>query len=354
MITGRANGLAHIYLDKSLDQFSNVAVGLLARATGAGLKVAYIDIQNTATRFTNFLENLCLNYTFPRRFDRLHIETFSFKEKNKIAKGIIPLVEFYNIDEKMFWNSLKSFDLIIFDNADLNIISKFSIISFLENKPIDTEVVFTLSDEKQFNEIKDYFDLISIYKNIPLQKGVIGTKNIFTITGNGKGKSTYSFGYLLRNFINKKDVKLIYFDKGGNFYGERTFFEALKKWSKENTLYGKFDYVGTGLPRFDGRTFRFDNLPEDIREAKEGLMLLKTALKKQTPVIAEELATTIKTRLLKIEDILPIINEVTHELVITGRYAPKEIIELSNKIIEVEDIKHYASNGYGVRKGIDF
>lgn len=349
----RAFGLSHLYLDKQIEGFSNVSVGLLTRSIGHGLKVAYVDCDSKARKFTNFLENLSLSREFVKSLDRFWMDIFVFKGNNRVTKTFLPQVEFHTILEDMFWKSLNKYDLIVFDNASFEKISKFKIINFLNNKPNNLEVVFTFSEEKEFEEIKENFDLVTKYdykENTLFGKN----KNILNITGDGKGKSTYSFGYLIRNFINKEDVKLVYFDKGGNFYGERNFFKPLKKWSKTQNFYGSFDYVATGLERFDGKTFRFDNKPEDIKEAKEGLMLLKTSLKKQTPVIAEELNTTIKTGLLELDEVLEVLSNIKNQVVLTGRYSPKEFLDISNVIIEAKEIKHYVTKGNGVRKGIDF
>jgi cob(I)alamin adenosyltransferase len=264
----------------------------------------------------------------------------------------MPLVEFHNIDSKMFWELLKDFDLVLFDNVDIEVLGKFKVINYLQNRDVGQEVVFTVSNKKFFDEIKDYFSLASSY--VCKSKKNLMTSNITAVTGNGKGKSTYGFGFLLRNYINKKDVKLIYFDKGGNFYGERNFFDALKIWSLNNNLYGKFDYVATGLQRFDGKRFRFENNEHDLVEAREGLMLLKTALLKKTLVIADELNTVVKTGLVKLDDVKDVLSSVQGDLMMTGRYLEKDISDLSSLVVEVEEIKHYVTQGKGVRKGIDF
>lgn len=353
MFGTRAYGLSHAYLDTKIESNSNVAAGLLIRALGHGLRVAYVDVSGKATKFINFLENLSLSYSFVKKFERFHIEIFTFKANDKVSKSILPAVEFYSITEGIFWDSLSKYDLVIFDNVNFDKVNKFKIQNFLSSKDHESEVVFTFSNIKEFDQVKDLFDLVSIYdyKSNPI---LTSNKNIINITGNGKGKSTYSFGFILKKFMAKNDVKLVYFDKGGDFYGERVFFFGLKKWCIENNLYGKFDFVATGLKRFDGKSFRFENVPGDIKEAKEGLMLLKTSLKKQTPVIGEELNTTIKTGLLDKNEVLETLKSVDNELMITGRYSPKEFIDISNIVIEVQEVKHYASNRHGVRKGIDF
>ena len=42
------------------------------------------------------------------------------------------------------------------------------------------------------------------------------------------------------------------------------------------------------------------------------------------------------------------------EVVITGRYAPKEIIDVADLVTEMKDIKHYYYNGVEARQGIEF
>ena len=41
------------------------------------------------------------------------------------------------------------------------------------------------------------------------------------------------------------------------------------------------------------------------------------------------------------------------EVIITGRYAPKELIEMADLVTEMKEIKHYYSKGVLSRKGID-
>lgn len=348
----RLDGENHIYLDENLDGFSNVAAGLMARAIGHGLKVAYVDSSNTGIKYTNFLENISLNYSFVKKLGSFYVETFTFKSKDMISRAILPDVEFHNVDAKIFWDSIKAFDLVVFDNANIDVLGKFKIINSLKNRPVNQEVVFVLADKKNFEDLKEYFSLASHY-NCKSKKNLM-TSKIHAVTGNGKGKSTYGFGFLLRKYISKDDVKLIYFDKGGDFYGERNFFDALKLWSLNNNLYGKFDYVPTGLQRFDGKRFRFENNDNDIIEAKEGLKLLKTALKKKSFVVADELNTVVKTGLVKLEDVRDVLEVVDYDFVMTGRYLEKEIFDIASIVVEVDEIMHYASNGKGVRRGIDF
>lgn len=356
MTKTRTLGLNHIYFDEQIEGYSNLAAGYILRALGHGLKVNYIDCANTSSKLSNFLENLSLSYSFTKNFPDLYMDIYTFKPKELVTRTLIPQVEFANYTVNMFWKKFSTFkhDLIIVDNVDFEKISKFKIINLLDSKQTNTEFVFIFNNKKDFVDIKTYFDFnceLTYKKN---EKGLSNIKSILNITGTGRGKSFYSYGYLIRSFIQKKDVKLIYFDKEHGLYGEQNFFTALKKWARENEYYGNFDFVSTGAPRFNGATYRKENTDEDIAESKEALMLLKTSLLKQTPVIADELNTAINSNLLTIDEVYEVLEKVKHELIITGAKSPKKIQKISSLILQMKSTKDYLKRNKGFRKGIDF
>jgi cob(I)alamin adenosyltransferase len=41
-------------------------------------------------------------------------------------------------------------------------------------------------------------------------------------------------------------------------------------------------------------------------------------------------------------------------MVLTGRYAPKEIVEAADLVTEIREVKHYYKEGIASRKGIDW
>jgi ATP:corrinoid adenosyltransferase len=356
MTNTRTLGLNHIYLDTQTEDYSNIAIGYILRALGHGLKVAYVDCGNKSSKFSNFIENLSLSYSFTKNFPKFYMDIYTFKQKEIVTRTLIPQVEFANLPLEMFWNKLSSFnyDLIIFDNANFEKISEFKMINTINSKSTNSELVFILDNKTDFVKIKPYFDLtceLTFKKN---NKGLSNIKSILNITGSGRGKSFYSYGYLIRSYINKKPVKLIYFDKEDNLYGEQKFFKALKQWSRENDMYGSFDYVATGNNRFNGATYTTEHTKEDIKEAKEGLMLLKTSLLKETPVIGDELNSVINSELLTQNEVLGVLENVKHELVITGPKSPTKIKNISSLILTIKGSKDYLKKNKGFRKGIDY
>jgi len=323
-----------IYLDPKTSDFSNIAAGLLIQAIGNQRSVAYINFENKAIKLTNFIENVSLSYSFVKALNRFHVDIYNFKDENKISKTIIPLVEFCMISTDMFYNSLNNYDLIIIDNYNSKYMSNIKIKSVIENNP-KAQVILITANEKIFKNISIHFNTKIHCKYTKNKTITTNLSSIVNIVGDAMGKSLYSIGYLLRQFLYKKDVKLIYFDKGDNIYGDAVFFKALKKWVIENNLYGTFDFVKTGIKRYTTQGYRIENTILDRKEAKDTLMLLKTALKKQTPVVADELNTIIYKNILKIEEILPILNNVKNELIITGKTSHKELLNISKDIIDI-------------------
>ena len=168
-------------------------------------------------------------------------------------------------------------------------------------------------------------------------------------TGDGKGKTTASLGLAIRAVGSGLKVGIIYFDKGGDYYNERPILDNLEKRGLR--------YMAFGLPRMMGGKFRFDNIPEDIHQAKEALTQAKKWFSENFDLmILDEINTTIKTHLLETNDILNLVEQKPDELelILTGRYAPQEIIELADLVTEMKAIKHYADKGLNARKGIEF
>jgi cob(I)alamin adenosyltransferase len=42
------------------------------------------------------------------------------------------------------------------------------------------------------------------------------------------------------------------------------------------------------------------------------------------------------------------------EIILTGRYAPSELLEIAELVTEMKEIKHYFNNGIEARKGIEY
>lgn len=186
-------------------------------------------------------------------------------------------------------------------------------------------------------------------------------------TGKGKGKTTAALGLAVRARGAGLKVAIVYFDKGGTHYSERKLFKKLG-----------IDYVASGLDRIDAKgRFRFGVTPADIKEAKRGLKAAEKFLvsKKYDLVVLDEINSTTDLKMLKAVEVLKVISRYSSiterkvsgmpassrqkipektELVLTGRNAPKEFLDIANLITEMKLVKHYFYRGARAREGIDF
>lgn len=169
-------------------------------------------------------------------------------------------------------------------------------------------------------------------------------------TGDSKGKTTAALGLAMRALGHGFKVGIIYFDKGGDYYNERKLLDVL--------AHPQLTYRAFGLPRMtEHKGFRFNNLPEDLAEAQSALTQARQWLQDDFDLlILDEINTTVKTGLLKLEDIVNLIKSKPEhlELVLTGRYCPDEIIALADLVTNMTSVKHYISKGLGARPGIEY
>jgi cob(I)alamin adenosyltransferase len=163
-------------------------------------------------------------------------------------------------------------------------------------------------------------------------------------TGNGKGKTTAAFGLALRAAGAGKKVFIGQFVKGKP-YSENI---AISNYMKNITV------KQYGLDCF------IINAPtgEDIKAAKKGLKEIKKIVQqgKHDLVMMDEMNIALYYKLVQPVDLIELIkNKPDHvELVITGRYAPAEIIEIADLVTEMKEVKHYYQQGVEARKGIEY
>jgi len=162
-------------------------------------------------------------------------------------------------------------------------------------------------------------------------------------TGNGKGKTTASLGLIMRALGHDFKVYVGQFMKGQK-YGELNVLEKL----------------GVLVERFGTETCILspDDITDlDIIKAKEGYKRVEEVLlsKEYDIVILDEINVSTFFNLITPEEILHLIDikPKETELILTGRYAPKEVIERADLVTEMKEIKHYYSDGVMARDGIE-
>ena len=163
-------------------------------------------------------------------------------------------------------------------------------------------------------------------------------------TGNGKGKTTAAFGLALRAIGRGLKVYVIQFIKGGFDYGELYIVDKLPNLTLKAFGRGKFIVDKPSK--------------EDIKSAEEALSLAESVVKsgEYDIVILDEINVALNLKLISLERVLGLIkNKPRHvEIVLTGRYAPNEIIEIADLVTEMKEVKHPYNKGCQARRGIEF
>ncbi len=165
-------------------------------------------------------------------------------------------------------------------------------------------------------------------------------------TGNGKGKTTAALGLALRAAGAGLRTMIVQFMKGQH-YGE---LDAVKKLG-DLILIEQF-----GSPRFcmpDGKNFE-----EHYRFARKALERSRTALADHSReiLVLDEIVTAFLFKLVTVDEIKDIIRSkpAAKELVLTGRGAPQELVEMCDLVTEMNELKHYYQAGVKAREGIEF
>jgi cob(I)alamin adenosyltransferase len=173
-----------------------------------------------------------------------------------------------------------------------------------------------------------------------LEKGLVQV-----YTGNGKGKTSAAFGLALRAVGRGLSVYMIQFIKGGFDYGELYVVDKLPNFTLKAFGRGKFI---TEMP--PGK--------EDVKLARDAFRLAKKTVEegKHDVVILDEINVVLELGMISKKEVLQLIKSKPEhvELVLTGRYAPKEIVEAADLVTEMKQIKHPFDTGYQARKGIEF
>lgn len=176
--------------------------------------------------------------------------------------------------------------------------------------------------------------------NKKLEKGFI---QIYT--GNGKGKSTAALGQAVR----------------AAGYGLKTYIIQFMKeypYSELNSLKKLSEWITIEQVCNDDFVFKKVNPPqEEIDKANSALERAKEKMYSgdYDLIILDEVCVSIYFRLLKVEDVLSFMEYKPDnvELILTGRYAPQQLIDKADLVTEMKEIKHYYRNGILSRKGIE-
>lgn len=182
-----------------------------------------------------------------------------------------------------------------------------------------------------------FFYIFNIMSNM-LRQGYI-----HLYTGDGKGKTTAALGLAFRASGRALKTYIAQFMKGQS-YGE---LKAIK----ENPYITVVQFGQDTFVHIDKA------VQEDIALAEQGLLSAEQAMLSNNYdiIILDEINVAIYFKLLTIERIIEFIQlKPQHiELVLTGRKASPQLIELADLVTEMKEIKHYYQKGVPARDGIE-
>lgn len=162
-------------------------------------------------------------------------------------------------------------------------------------------------------------------------------------TGGGKGKTTAALGLALRAAGAGLKVYIGQFIKSGR-YSE---IEALKK-LKRNI---KVEQFGRGC------LIKKRPMALDITLAERGINIIKDVISKgkYDVVILDEINIALYFKLIALKDIIKILKNKPKnmEIILTGRKAPKEILNLADLVTQMREIRHYYTRKVKARRGIE-
>ena len=163
-------------------------------------------------------------------------------------------------------------------------------------------------------------------------------------TGDGKGKSTAAFGTVMRAVARGWKVGVIQFLKSGDWsVGEEKSARRLG-----------VDWWALG----DGFTWDSEDMEESEAVAQEAWRSAKEKINSgdYELVVLDEVTYPISWGWVDIDDVLSVIENRPGKvnLILTGRDASEELVEIADTVTEMKKVKHAFDQGVMARRGIDF
>ena len=181
-----------------------------------------------------------------------------------------------------------------------------------------------------------------------MMAGKTGEKGLAIVhTGKGKGKSSSGFGMILRCIAHGMPCAVVQFIKGAWDTGERRLL---------TTHFGdlcQFHAMGEGF------TWETQDKERDIAAARAGWDKAKQLIRDPQirMVLLDEINIALRYDYLDIAEVVAFLRDekppMTH-VVLTGRNAKPELIELADLVTEMEAIKHPFRDGIKAQPGVEF
>ena len=181
---------------------------------------------------------------------------------------------------------------------------------------------------------------------------------VYLYYGSGGGKTANALGLALRTVGHNRKVVIIQFLKWKKDSGEYLIQEKLKPYY-EIHQFAREVWLGEEekTAEFGGEKFAVENVKSSDRElAKKGLDFAGEVMQKKKPhlLVLDEINLATQWKLLEVEEVIKLLNNVPEEttVVMTGRLAPKELIDRADFVNEVREVK--MPKKFKLTKGIQY
>ena len=171
---------------------------------------------------------------------------------------------------------------------------------------------------------------------------------VVVITGHGKGKTTTALGLALRACGHDMKVCIVQFMKGDLYSGE---WDAVKRMNCAIELHA----TGKGFCGIQGNPYPHR---EHRQNAQDAIALIegKVATGQYDLIILDEINNALHLKLVDLDQVLQIIAQKpsSMHLVLTGRNAHPQVIDLADTVSEIIEVKHAYRKGIEPQPGIDY
>ena len=175
-----------------------------------------------------------------------------------------------------------------------------------------------------------------------------GEKGLIIVhTGAGKGKSSSGFGMILRCIAHDMPCAVVQFIKGAWDTGERRMIET------------HFAHLCQFHAMGEGFTWETQDRARDVAMAQKGWAKAKELIRAPEIrlVLLDEINIALRYNYLDIAEVIAFLRDekppLTH-VVLTGRNAKDDLIELADLVTEMTLIKHPFRSGIKAQKGVEF
>ena len=170
-------------------------------------------------------------------------------------------------------------------------------------------------------------------------------KRVLLFTGDGKGKSTAAFGTLARAIGHGMKARVIQFVKAQEGVGEVLFFSCFEE--------VEWDHYGQGFLPTDSSS---PMMQKHLEAAEYGFEEALDALDSDEYdfVLLDEVCFAVSKEIIPLQPLIKAIQAAENKIIVlTGRNAPQELIDLADTVTEMRMVKHGYEQGLLSQAGVE-